>query len=207
MFLARTIARQARQPRGLLGRIVAWAMGHETSPENDRTVALLAVTPRDRVLEVGFGHGRTIEKLAHLATAGIIAGLDQSAAMLKVATARNREAVAAGRVVLTIGESATLPYADRAFDKACATHVLYFWRDPVQHLRELWRVLRPGGRLVVCVRDRPDAVGIGKYPPNIYHFYDRAELETLARQAGFRRLEFTSATVSRREIVWMVADV
>ena len=207
MLLAETIAKQARQPSGLLGRIVAWAMGHETSPENDRTVALLEVTPHDRVLEVGFGHGRTIEKLARLATGGIIAGLDRSAAMLKVASARNREAIAAGRVVLTTGDGASLPYPDTAFDKACATHVLYFWREPLQPLRELRRVLRPGGRLVLCVRDKRDAKRAGKYPPDIYRFYDRAELEMLVRQAGFRPVQYASTTVSRREIAWLIAEV
>ena len=59
------IARQSARPSGLLGRVIAGVMARETADLNERALRLLGPSPFDRVLEVGFGHGRTIERLAN----------------------------------------------------------------------------------------------------------------------------------------------
>jgi hypothetical protein len=53
------IARQAAHPRGLLGRLLFRLMAAETVAVNERTLELLAPEPSNRILEIGFGHGRT----------------------------------------------------------------------------------------------------------------------------------------------------
>ena len=58
------IARQSARPSGLLGRLIAGIMAKETADLNEHAIRLLAASPPDRVLEIGFGHGRTIERLA-----------------------------------------------------------------------------------------------------------------------------------------------
>jgi hypothetical protein len=55
------IARQSARPAGLLGRLIANIMAHETADLNERAVRLLEPSPSDWVLEIGFGHGRTID--------------------------------------------------------------------------------------------------------------------------------------------------
>jgi ubiquinone/menaquinone biosynthesis C-methylase UbiE len=63
-------------------------------------IDLLEVTPNDRVLEVGFGPGVVIQRLAKLAAAGHVAGIDQSREMVEQARARNARAIQDGRVEL-----------------------------------------------------------------------------------------------------------
>jgi hypothetical protein len=70
------IARQAAHPSGTLGRLLFWLMAGETVAVNERTLELLAPEPNSRLLEIGFGHGRTLARAAKLAPKGFGAGID-----------------------------------------------------------------------------------------------------------------------------------
>lgn len=120
---------------------------------NDLAIRALGVRPRDDVLELGFGPGEGVRALARLAPEGTIFGVDQSSAMLAQATARNRTAVAGGRVRLSQGRSDETGLPDRCVDQILAVNVAYFWSDASKVLGELDRVLRPGGRISVYVTD------------------------------------------------------
>jgi cyclopropane fatty-acyl-phospholipid synthase-like methyltransferase len=72
------IARQSRCPTGLLGRLIGYIMSAETATANEEALTLLDLQPSDRLLEVGFGHGRTIERAATALATGFIAGIDLS---------------------------------------------------------------------------------------------------------------------------------
>ena len=139
------IARQSARPSGLLGRLIAGIMARETADLNERAVRLLGPSPFDRVLEVGFGRGRTIERLAGVVRNGRICGVDASELMVNMAVRRNHHAVAEGRVELRKGDCASIPFDTASFDGALSVHTLYFWSDPAACLREIRRVL-PAGR-------------------------------------------------------------
>jgi ubiquinone/menaquinone biosynthesis C-methylase UbiE len=181
-------------------------MGRETSPENDAAIRLLAPPHDARVLEVGCGHGRTLRKLSHLVTAGLVAGLDGSRTMLRVARRANADAIARGRAWLVRGDSARIPCRAGAFDRALAVHTLYFWTDPRAHLREIRRVLRDGGRLVLCFRARADALRARRYSPAVYRFYEAREVEALLGEVGFGNVGVREGTLQGRQMVWVVAD-
>ena len=140
------IARQSASPSGLMGRVIAGIMAHETSDLNEHALRLLRPSPSDLVLEVGFGHGRTIERLASVVNTGRVCGIDVSESMLNMAVRRNRRAIAEGRVELRKGDCASIPFDAASFDGALSFHTLYFWSDPAGCLREIRRVLRPGAR-------------------------------------------------------------
>jgi ubiquinone/menaquinone biosynthesis C-methylase UbiE len=178
------IARQSRCPTGILGRLIAFIMSFETAAANEEALALLGVKPRDRVLEVGFGHGRTVERVAAMVPEGFVAGIDTSDEMLRMATRRCVRLIESGRVRLAAGDSAAIPYADDFFDKAYAIHTIYFWRDPMVHLRELRRVLRGGGRLVLGFRPKGDA-GAADFPDDVYTFYAPDDVRRFLEQSGF----------------------
>ncbi len=144
-------------PRGLVGRLVGERMVRQHGPETIWTVLLLGIERGDRVLEVGFGAGRAVELVAEQTVDGHVDGVDLSRTMVRAATRRNRRAVAAGRVALRQGDVAALPYTDGQFDKAMSIHTLYFWPDPEHALAEIYRVLRPGGRMALTLS--PGKVG------------------------------------------------
>jgi ubiquinone/menaquinone biosynthesis C-methylase UbiE len=200
----RALFGQFGRPSGLLGRLAGWMMAK--IDDDDRwVVELLEVRPDDRVLEVGFGPGVAIGLLAARARAGLVAGVDPSEVMVRQALRRNRAAVRAGRVELRRGAAEALPWPDGHFTKACAIHVLYFWPLLQPGLRELQRVLAPGGRLVLAVRmQRPEA---GLLDPNRYGYSEQQVAEVVAAlgSLGFGEVETPRRELGRQTITAIVA--
>jgi ubiquinone/menaquinone biosynthesis C-methylase UbiE len=182
------IARQSGNPSGIVGRVIAWIMVRETAELNDGALEALSLRPSDRVLEVGFGHGRTVERIAAMVPDGHVSGIDVSESMTRLASRRNRRSVADGRVDLQTGDSASLPYGDGQFDKALSVHTVYFWKDPRACLREIRRVLRPGARFVFGFT-RNDSPRVANFPSDVYTFYSEDAIRALLADAGFASVE------------------
>jgi demethylmenaquinone methyltransferase/2-methoxy-6-polyprenyl-1,4-benzoquinol methylase len=106
-------------------------------------VQALGPAPGARVLDVATGTGMVAAELLARTDCTVL-GIDQSAQML--AAARRRFAGNA-RVELLEGEAEALPFADRSFDALTFTYLLRYVDDPAATMRELARVVRPGGRV------------------------------------------------------------
>jgi ubiquinone/menaquinone biosynthesis C-methylase UbiE len=108
----------------------------------------LEIRSDDTVLEVGFGPGVVIQRLAKLAVAGHVAGIDQSRDMVQQARARKATAVQEGRVELRHGSVESLPFDSNRFDKVLAINSMQYWPQVVAGLRankaglESWRKYR-----------------------------------------------------------------
>jgi ubiquinone/menaquinone biosynthesis C-methylase UbiE len=136
-------------PQGVMGRFVGELMVRQHEKETAWTVSLADVQPADHVLEIGFGAGKAIQLLAEKTTHGCVYGIDLSATMVKRARERNAQAVRAGRVRLQQREATRLPFEECHFDKVVSIHTFYWWAaDPHRILTEMFRVLKPGGKLL-----------------------------------------------------------
>ena len=187
------LARQARKPSGALGWLIGTIMSRETTDLNAATLEALDLKPTDSVLEIGFGHGRAVERAAKLLPSGRIVGIDFSETMVQMATRRCRRFVAEGRVKLDLGDSAHLPYPSASFDKVFSVHTIYFWPNPKDQLKEIERVLRSGGRLVLGVRKKSPEAGTGNFPESIYTFYDTQQITEFLVSSGFTNVESMDA--------------
>lgn len=137
------------RPQGLLGRIGGVILAQEKRDFFPWVIEQLAAQPGDQVLEVGFGPGVAISHLVKQAVAAHIAGVDYSEVMLQQASRRNAAAIAAGKVELRYGSALALPFADETFTCAFSINSMQLWPDAAAGLRELARVLKPGGRLAL----------------------------------------------------------
>jgi SAM-dependent methyltransferase len=146
---------QFRRPTGLWGIAAGLLMTHRTSNRrrNAWAVSLLDVRRDDRVLELGFGPGLAIRELSRIARKGYVCGIDHSELMLRWARRRNADGLRRGVVDLRLGSVDELPVCDALFDKILAVNMV-FWREPVAHLEELRRLLRPGGLIAVAYQPR-----------------------------------------------------
>jgi SAM-dependent methyltransferase len=100
----------------------------------------------DRVLDVGCGTGVVAREAAkRLGPEGRVIGLDLNPRMLEVARR------IAPEIEWQQGDASDLPFDDEAFDVVVSQYAMMFFPDPSLALREMWRVLAPGGRLTVAV--------------------------------------------------------
>jgi ubiquinone/menaquinone biosynthesis C-methylase UbiE len=141
------IMSQFKKPAGVLGRIFARGMawGHRDFYRN--TARILSLEPDDKYLEAGFGSGMFIRKYAaHVAD---MAGIDCSEDMVTLAKAVNRDLVNSNRADFIQGDVTSLPWPSERFSAVACIETFYFWKEPLSALREIFRVLMPGGRLVI----------------------------------------------------------
>jgi len=144
-----TVARQWRKPSGRLGRWLARAMNSTHSMLTDWGLRQVSIGTRDTLLDIGCGGGGTVRKLAEIAAAGKVYGIDHSEESVSVSKNTNRTSIGAGRVEIRQGGVSSLPFPDKMFDLATAVNTHYYWPDLVNDMREVLRVLKPGGMLIL----------------------------------------------------------
>lgn len=178
------IARQFSLPNGRPGLAVAAAMRLINWLPNKRAIHLLDVGPADDVLEIGFGPGHALKRLCKLVPFGSVTGVDRSDTMFREASARNRDAIAEGRLSLKRGFFEKLPLGDGSVDGILAVNVIYFVQPLIAALSEARRVLRPGGSMVIYVTDR-SSVAWAQFVGRGQHTFDVSSLHHFLRCSAF----------------------
>src|SRR5262245_28604788 len=140
---------QCRKPRGWLGRFFPWVMNAQHSSVTDWGLRHVDLGAHFTVLDVGCGGGRTIHKLAAIANEGRVYGIDYSTASVAVARSTNQHWIAQGRVDIRQGSVSNLPFPEGTFDLVTAVETHYYWPNLPADLREVLRVLKPGGQLIL----------------------------------------------------------
>lgn len=194
MFLVKLIpsrifSKQARKPTGFIGRYLMGDLFTDSNAAlNTFVKETLELCIDDHILEIGFGPGALIHEMADIASNGLVEGVDFSHTMLKQASKLNAQHIANGRVRLHSGECSRLPFADDSFDKVCAVNTLYFWPEPVVYLREILRVIKPGGKLVLGFRDKHQ-LGQLDLSADVFSVYSTAEVADIVTEAGFSAVQ------------------
>jgi SAM-dependent methyltransferase len=158
--LAVYLGRQVKKPDRFAGRFFTWLMNGSHAPLTDWAFTHLEIPDGGTALDVGCGGGRTIEKLA--ARAAQVHGIDYAAGSVAASRAHNRKSIAEGRVHVEQASVSHLPFPGGMFDVVTAIETQYYWPDLPGDMREILRVLKPGGRLMIVAENykgaRNDAV-------------------------------------------------
>ncbi|NYH77280.1 27-O-demethylrifamycin SV methyltransferase [Actinopolyspora biskrensis] len=120
-----------------------------TERMTDELLARMSCSPGEHVLDVGCGVGVPALRLARTRHVRVT-GISTSAPQVAQASARAEEAGLSDEVVFHCGDAMELDFTDDAFDAAWALESLHHMSDRVRALRELRRVVRPGGSLAVA---------------------------------------------------------
>ncbi len=183
---------QCKKPSGWLGRFVLWEMNQRHSGVTDWGLAQISVGKRDTILDAGCGGGRTVNKLAALAPEGKVYGIDFSEESVAAATRMNARLIDSGRVEIRHGSVSELPFSEGMFDLITAVETHFWWPNLPDDMREVRRVVKPGGTLIVIAEIyRGATTKIGKMadkvlPQSGMKLLTVDEHRELLENAGFR---------------------
>jgi ubiquinone/menaquinone biosynthesis C-methylase UbiE len=181
----RRLARQLRKPGGKAGVRTGMMMNKANETLYDFTLGQMQLQSADRILEIGFGNGMLFEKIFRHTADIHVTGIDYSADMVKTAGTCNQPYIQRGQLRLCHGSSDQLPFRDGEFDKIFCINVIYFWGEPGTHLREISRVLKPGGRFYATIRSKES---LEQMPFSKYGFAIRTveEWQAIIEQNGLQ---------------------
>lgn len=140
---------QCQKPSGWMGRFTLWRMNASHSKLTDWGLGHVSVERGYTILDVGCGGGRTVSKLAAMARQGKVYGVDFSEASVAVSKKTNACGLEGGRVEIRQASVSQLPFPDGMFDLVSAVETHFWWPDLPGGTREIFRVVKPGGKLIV----------------------------------------------------------
>jgi arsenite methyltransferase len=100
------------------------------------------IQPRERILEIGCGEGWASRMLARLVPEGMVAGLDAADEMIHNA---RLQSAANENLIFIWGEAEAIPWQEKFFTRVLCVEAFYYFEQPEQAAREIFRVLAPGG--------------------------------------------------------------
>lgn len=124
-------------------------MNSSHSQLTDWGLQQISINNHDTILDVGCGGGRTIRKLAALATQGKVYGVDYSDESVAATKRTNAQLIDLGRVEIRHGSVSQLPFPDNVFALVTAVETHFWWPNLPGDMREVFRVVKPGGTLVL----------------------------------------------------------
>ena len=178
---------QARKPDGLFGRMVmSIVFDRGNAFLNNFVNELISVKIDDRIIEIGFGTGKLIDKMAQQIDTGLIEGVDFSKVMVSIARKRNKKNITKGKVKILEGNFDEMPFEKESFTKACSINTLYFWSEPAQTAKKIAEILKPDGKLILAFEDI-EQLKRRKLNQEVFHLYSKDEVQKLLINAGFSK--------------------
>ncbi len=140
---------QYRCPTGRAGRLVAASMNQHHAKLTLWGLTKIKIGSDSVILDVGCGGGKTLGRLANLAPNGKVFGLDYSADMVEYSKKVNKALISQNRVQIVEGSVEKMGFKDGFFDLVTAFETYYFWNSFPDALKEIKRVLKPSGKLLL----------------------------------------------------------
>lgn len=176
-------------PSGRVGWVGARWLSVLTRRLNTIVAAQLDLKADDELLDVGCGSASLLAGPAgHVRH---VAGVDASEIQLGMARQRLAARIAGGTAEIVQGDAAALPWADGRFSAVSCQACLPFLPDPEQAVREMRRVLRPGGRVVITAFPATKRDPSGVIDAYGEWRWSAADLQRLVEQAGFAAVSVT----------------
>jgi len=196
---------QFRHPTGRRSRFVAALMNKGHKPLTLWGLTHVKIEHHHIILDVGCGGGRTFNRLARLAPLGKVFGIGYSADMVKYSKKVNKKLIAEDRVEIVRGSVEKMGFSDHFFDLITAIETYYFWSTFSGALKEILRVLKSGGHLLMVNEMVKDGVYEVKYAKTIekahVHLVPLGETRDTLEAVGFEDVQIFTKSGSPWNVV------
>lgn len=146
--LAKLIS-QAKKPTGHVGAVVTGIMNRAHSELTNWALSFAEIGGDQRILDIGCGGGKTVSKLAGIIGNGKVCGIDHSDVSVRSSTRLNGRFIDRHKVEIRLASVSSIPYPDNFFDVVTAIESYFFRPDLASDLKEVLRVLKPKGKLLL----------------------------------------------------------
>lgn len=203
-MLGKLIANQLSHPTGVFSYFASLVWNRRNVSLNETAFKLLSLKPSDRVLEIGFGGGYLLNRMAGVVTDGLLSGVDKSPAMVANLERRSRKESEAGKFDLKCASAEKLPFPPEYFTKVCSVNSIFYWQDMQAGLREIYRVLMKDGLMLLCFTSKTSLEKKG-FARGI-HLIESETLDQMMKGIGFRDILTSSHSDKYRQYLCMTAQ-
>lgn len=179
------LAQQLSQPNGDLGIQVANTMNETNITMTLNAISHLNVDQDSRILEIGHGNARHLPDLFNNYKPIKYFGLEVSELMYAEAKIINEKYISQNKAEFHLYDGHAIPFEDDNFDRIFTVNTIYFWDDPMLFINEIYRVLKPNGKVCICFvhKESMKTLPFTKWG---FEFYDQKRIENLISQTSFK---------------------
>ncbi|GJQ04756.1 class I SAM-dependent methyltransferase [Capnocytophaga canimorsus] len=183
------LASQLKNPHGEKGVEVAEMMYQTNLSMIKHALQYLDIADGDTVLEIGYGNGKHIPLLFEKTPSILYQGLEISPLMYEQAIIENKRQILNQLVGLQLYNGRDIPFSETFFDRIFTVNTIYFWEFPELFLKELYRVLKLGGRLTISFIEESF---MEKMPFTNFGFtyYNKNKINRLLKEIPFEMVDY-----------------
>src|SRR5258708_7745059 len=185
------IASQFKKPTGLFGTFTSNIMMKSNKNKYDKLIKDLDIQRLDKLLEIGYGPGTGINRIAETYATCTIHGIDFSPLMYKRAGKYNKSYVDKGSMLLQQGDFLKMTTISNGYDKIFCLNVVYFWNELKRPFEKVLSLLKKGGAFHIYMVDRNILVK-KKTPDSVFNKYSIEQIVEALKFAGFAEVEYYS---------------
>ena len=181
------------RPTGQAGQQMLMRMAESHRQVTDWGLSFADIKDGESVLDVGCGSGMAIKRIADKYERVNVYGIDYSETSTALSKENLSKYIEDGRAHISCASVEELPYEDESFDAVYTVESFYFWPDHIKGLKEIKRVLIPGGKflLIADIYDTSDLDAHQRENIKKYNLYNPTleKFEQLLKDAGYTDVE------------------
>jgi ubiquinone/menaquinone biosynthesis C-methylase UbiE len=195
MGFKKKLVDQVRKPTGKIGRIVTKGMNKGHAKLAKWGLSKVIIKPNYYILDIGCGGGVNIKNLAKIVVDGKIYGIDHSEIAVSVSKEINKEFIENNLVKIYKASVSSLPFQNDFFNLVTGFEAYYFWPDLSKDLKEIYRVIKPKGKLVlvnegyICNNEKKRKKAEKWSKLGHFHIHTPNEYNDFLKNAGFSNIQ------------------
>lgn len=134
-----------RKPEGAAGEEMLSRMNESHYEVTGWALDLWEIQAKDSILDIGCGGGMTLKRMSERAKEGHLTGVDYSPVSVQESKRLNEADMKSGKMEIIEASVEAMPFAEDTFDKIITVESFYFWPNPSENLKEVYRVLKKDG--------------------------------------------------------------